>query len=213
MRRVTKAPQNAPDSGVAAALLRVVRSPEPASALRPLVMTLMPSRNRPTPPRTAIAVDMRAPPGCIDSQAIQSDRPALCLAGQCRTDRRQFLFLLRVHFGVGEIELLHRFHGRGGDDETGKPPVVSRHDEPGRVLRCSAANGFLVCTHVVVPELSFVHVRTRELPVLLRCVEPPQEALFLLLARQVQEELEDDDPLPREVMLEVGDIGESLVPD
>src|SRR5262249_10158344 len=57
---VTKAPQNAPDSGVAAALRSVARSPEPANALRPLVMTLMPSRNRPTPPRTEIVVDMRA---------------------------------------------------------------------------------------------------------------------------------------------------------
>src|SRR5215831_792000 len=56
---VTKAPQNAPDSGVAATLLNVVRSPDPANALRPSVMTLMPSRNRPTPPRTEIIVDMR----------------------------------------------------------------------------------------------------------------------------------------------------------
>jgi hypothetical protein len=60
---VTKAPQNALDSGVAAAVLSVVRSPGPASALRPLVMTLMPSRNRPTPPRTEIVVDMRPLPG------------------------------------------------------------------------------------------------------------------------------------------------------
>src|SRR5262249_34524639 len=58
---VMKAPQNALDNGVAAALLSVVRSPEPANALRPLVMTLMPSRNRPTPPRIAIVVDIRAP--------------------------------------------------------------------------------------------------------------------------------------------------------
>jgi hypothetical protein len=52
------APQNAPDSGVAAALPSTVRSPEPASALRPVVMTVMPSKNRPTPPRIEIAVDM-----------------------------------------------------------------------------------------------------------------------------------------------------------
>src|SRR5262245_39944088 len=56
---VMKAPQNVLDNGVAAALLSVVRSPEPANALRPLVMTLMPSRNRPTPPRIAIVVDIR----------------------------------------------------------------------------------------------------------------------------------------------------------
>src|SRR5262245_4874856 len=57
---VTKAPQNAPDNGVAATLLSVERSCEPANALRPVVMTLMPSRNSPTPPRTEIVVDIRA---------------------------------------------------------------------------------------------------------------------------------------------------------
>ena len=55
---VTTAPQNAPESGVAAALLSTVRSEEPASALSPSVMTVMPSRNRPTPPRIEIVVDM-----------------------------------------------------------------------------------------------------------------------------------------------------------
>src|SRR5262245_21473396 len=71
---VTNAPQNAPDNGVAAALLSVARSPEPANALRPLVMTLMPSRNRPTPPRTEIVVDIRASSRCFDGQVIQSKR-------------------------------------------------------------------------------------------------------------------------------------------
>ena len=56
------APQTAPDSGVAAALPSTVRSAEPASALSPSVMTVMPSRNSPTPPRIAIAVAMRAVP-------------------------------------------------------------------------------------------------------------------------------------------------------
>src|SRR6516164_1563198 len=73
---VTKAPQNAPDNGVAAALLSVVRSPGPASALRPAVMTLMPSRNKPTPPRTEIVVDIRV---------LQVICAALCPAGQGRT--------------------------------------------------------------------------------------------------------------------------------
>src|SRR5215471_9458848 len=112
---VTKAPQNAPDNGVAAALLRILRSPEPARALRPPVMTLMPSRNKPTPPRTEIAVDMRSPPGCF---------ALLCLVGQCRTHCRQFLLLLRVDLWVCEIELLDRFHNRGRDYEPRKPPFV-----------------------------------------------------------------------------------------
>ena len=52
---VTKAPQNAPDNRVS-----VVRRPESASALRPLGHAEQ-GTNRPTPPRTEIVVDIRAP--------------------------------------------------------------------------------------------------------------------------------------------------------
>src|SRR5262249_549994 len=123
---VTKAPQKAPDNGVAAALPSVVRSRGPATALRPLVMTLLPSRNRPTPPRTEIIVDIRAPSRCL--------RPALRFAGQRSAQCRQLLLLRRVDLRVGEIELLHRFHNRGGDNKPCKPLVVGWHHEPGRVL-------------------------------------------------------------------------------
>src|SRR5215467_6730143 len=78
---VTNAPQNAPDSGVAAALLSVVRSPEPANALRPSVMTLMPSRNRPTPPRIEIVIDMR---DAYSTAAMRSSSTAAFL-GSCWT--------------------------------------------------------------------------------------------------------------------------------
>ena len=60
-RSVTRAPQKEPRNGVAAALPSTVRSPEPASDFRPSVMTVMPSRKRPTPPSTEIAVDIMAP--------------------------------------------------------------------------------------------------------------------------------------------------------
>src|SRR5262249_52858300 len=62
-KSVTSAPQKEPRSGVAAALLRAVRSAEPANAFRPSVITIMPRRKRPTPPSTEIAVVMRAPRG------------------------------------------------------------------------------------------------------------------------------------------------------
>src|SRR5215831_13067810 len=65
-RSVTTAPQKEPRSGVAAALPSTVRSAEPANAFKPVVITVMPSRKRPTPPRTAIAVDMRAPEVNVD---------------------------------------------------------------------------------------------------------------------------------------------------
>src|SRR6516225_6100914 len=82
---VTKAPQNAPDDGVAAALLSVVRSPGPANALRPLVMTSMPSRNRPTPPRTEIVVDIRVPSRCSDSQDVQCKRSCTVMSAPSET--------------------------------------------------------------------------------------------------------------------------------
>ena len=59
--RVMIPPQKAPESGVAAALPSTVRKEDPASAFNPSVMTVMPSRNSPTPPRIAIAVDMDGP--------------------------------------------------------------------------------------------------------------------------------------------------------
>jgi hypothetical protein len=51
-------PQKAPRKGVSAALLSAVRSPEPASPFNPAVITVMPSRNRPTPPMIEIVVDI-----------------------------------------------------------------------------------------------------------------------------------------------------------
>ena len=67
---VMKALQNVLDNGVFVVLLSVARSREPAKALRPLVMTLMPSRNRPMPPRTEIVVVDIDPSTCFDTQAI-----------------------------------------------------------------------------------------------------------------------------------------------
>src|SRR5262249_22707085 len=58
---VATAPHQAPRSGVAAALSSTVRSAEPASPFRPPVMTVMPSKNRPTPPRIEIVIDMARP--------------------------------------------------------------------------------------------------------------------------------------------------------
>src|SRR5262249_61924629 len=67
--------------------------------------------------------------------------------------------------------------------------------------------------HVVAPEASLADVGRGELPVLPRLVEALHEASLLLLARDVQKEFKDDRPLPREVVLEVRDVGEPLIPD
>src|SRR5215467_10321451 len=103
-------------------------------------------------------------------------------------------------------------NNRGGNDKPCKPLVVGWHHEPRRMLRCCRANSFFVCVHVVTPKLTFVHVRSRELPVLLGSIEPLHKALLLFLARDLQKELEDNNSLTGEVVLEVCDIGEPLVP-
>ena len=84
----------------------------------------------------------------------------LCLALEYRAHFRQSLSLLRVDLWICEVELLHRFHNRGGDNKPRKPLVIGGHYEPRGVLGCRGANRFLVCTHVVAPELTFVHIRS-----------------------------------------------------
>src|SRR5262249_24388482 len=75
--RVMTAPQKAPESGVAAALPRAMRRADPASILRPSLMTSIPSRNSPTPPRMAIAVDM------VELVGVMADRMPLYHRSQC----------------------------------------------------------------------------------------------------------------------------------
>src|SRR5262249_31480530 len=83
---------------------------------------------------------------------------------------------------------------------------------PGRLLRCGGANRFFVDAHVVIPELTFAHVRRRELPIFFWGIEALEKALLLLLARHIQKELEYNDSLASEILLEVCDIGEPFVP-
>src|SRR3984957_8647990 len=183
------APQKAPDSGVAAALPSTVRSAEPASAFSPSVMTVMPSRNSPIPPRTAIVVGMR-----VSSRLLF--RLELSAGGG------EVLFLLCRDLRIFEIKLLDRLDDRRGDDKGGETLVDRGHNEPRRVFRRLHLNRLLIGVHVVVPVAPFAHVGVREFPLLVPLVPALHEALLLLLAGQVEVELEDHHALPREVVLE-----------
>src|SRR5262249_60902882 len=113
----------------------------------------------------------------------------------------------------GHIELSDRHHHRRRDDEPCEPFIVGGYHEPRCVLRCGSPDRFLERVHVVVPKLALVYIGGREFPMLLRLVEARHEALFLLLVRQMQEEFEDGRPLASEILLEMSDVGQSLVPD
>src|SRR6516162_3799751 len=127
--------------------------------------------------------------------------------------RDKLLLLCRIDLRVAQVEILDRFHDRGGDYEPGEPLVVRGHDEPGCSRRRGGADCFLEGVHIVAPEASLADVGGRELPVLLRPLQALHEAPLLLRARDVQKELEDDRPLPGEVILEMRDVGEPLIPD
>src|SRR5271168_5123679 len=99
---VTIAPQKTPDSGVAAALPSTVRRAEPASAFSPSVMTDMPSRNRPTPPRTEIAVAMFTPSRLLFRLKLGSSSGKV-------------LLLIGRDLRIFEVELLYRLNDRRGD--------------------------------------------------------------------------------------------------
>ena len=71
------APQIVPRMGVAAAFASTPRRAEPASAFRPSVITAMPKRKRPTPPRMEIIVAKTYPPTghhCINVPIVRNHR-------------------------------------------------------------------------------------------------------------------------------------------
>src|SRR5262245_10605409 len=140
-------------------------------------------------------------------------RAALWLTNERLTCNHKFFLLYSIDLRVSESEVLQRFYNSRRDDEPCEPLVVGRHHVPWRMLRRSCPDRFLKCLHVVIPVVTLLNIGTRELPIFLRRVEAFHEALFLLLARHVQEELEDDRALPGEIILEIGDIGETLIPD
>src|SRR5436190_1691103 len=86
-----------------------------------------------------------------------------------------------------------RYDGSHRADDPREPFVVGGHDVPRRVLRCRVADRVLVGAHVVAPVRALLRVVRGELPVLLRLLEPLEEAALLLALRDVQEELPDDD--------------------
>jgi len=112
---------------------------------------------------------------------------------------------------VLEVEPFHAVDDRAGDHHPREPLGVGRHDVP-RCVRCrGAADRVLVGRLVGVPVCALADVVGLELPVLLRLVQPLQEALLLLVARQVQEELEDQVAVPRKVPLDARDVLAALL--
>ena len=82
------------------------------------------------------------------------------------------------------------------------------------------ASGVLVCRimssiggHVFVPELALGNVVHGKFPALGRLLDAVEEALALLVPRDVEKEFQDQRAVAREMPLEGADVLEALLPD
>ena len=90
--------------------------------------------------------------------------------------------------------------------------MVGRDDVPRRMLCGSSANRLFVRRLIVVPALPFLEILGVEFPILFGLFEPLEKPLFLFLFRDVQEELPDEHAVSREILLDVADVLESMLP-
>src|SRR5260370_33509052 len=112
---------------------------------------------------------------------------ALILLGeQGMADGFQLFLLGFVHYWEGKMEIVERLDNRGGHDQPRKPLVVARNDEPRRVLLRGILYHPLASSLAFLPEASFVGIRHQKLPASLRVLEPPQEAVLMLLLRHIK---------------------------
>src|SRR5215510_15781474 len=71
----------------------------------------------------------------------------------------------------------------------------------------------LISCHVVVPVLALLDVTGRKLPVFFRLLDPFEKPFFLLLLRDVEKELANDNAITGKISLEVPDVLEALLPN
>jgi hypothetical protein len=105
------------------------------------------------------------------------------------------------------------FRQRLGHRQIAEPLVVGGHDEPRGVLGGASAEGGLVGVGVGAPQLALVPVARRQFPELLRRLLAGEQALFLLVLRDVQVELHHDHAGVVQQLLEGVDVGVALLPD
>jgi hypothetical protein len=114
---------------------------------------------------------------------------------------------------VAEFEGLEGVDQDAGDDDVAVPLLVRGNDKPGGVLATGGGEDVLISGSILWPELALAEVGGIEFPVLVGVVETGLEAASLLVAGDVEEELEDDDVVIDEEVLELVDVVEALADD
>src|SRR4051794_2088999 len=115
--------------------------------------------------------------------------------------------------GIPRVHRLERLDDDAADRPVAEPLAVGRNDVPRRVLGRRACDRLLVGAHVLVPALALGEVAAAKLPALLRVFEALAQALGLLVARDVQEQLHDARAGVVDERLEVVDVPVAAAPD
>jgi hypothetical protein len=116
-------------------------------------------------------------------------------------------------FGILELEALHEVDDDRRDGDVTVPLVVAGDDEPGGVLAAGGGEEVVVGVHVAGPELALVDVGVGELPVFFLVVDAGLEAAGLLVPRDMEVELKDEDVVVGEKAFEFVDVFETPVRD
>src|ERR1700733_6080730 len=119
----------------------------------------------------------------------------------------------RVGSRVPRVDRVERCHQDRGGGQAAEPLVIGRHDTPRRPPRAGLAQHGLEGRLVVLPVAPLPDVAGGELPVLLRAVDALEKPLGLLPLGQVQQDLDDTDPVVDQVALPVTDLPVAAGPD
>src|SRR6201999_2237406 len=132
---------------------------------------------------------------------------------ECLTRRLKLLERLAFDLRIIELEILYRLDDGRGDDDPREPLVVRGHHVPRRIVAAGFADHVLIGLHVFRPELALGDVAHGKLPALVGFFDALEEAFSLLVPRDIQEELEDERAVAREMLLEGADVVEAMLPD
>ena len=88
-----------------------------------------------------------------------------------------------------------------GNDQPGILLIVGWYYIPRRVMGAGGVQAGLISLHVVPPIFPLVNVREAELPVLVRLINTLEEALPLLVFREMEEDLYDPGSIAVEMFL------------
>src|SRR3954451_11847285 len=157
--------------------------------------------------------DERACASRLSSLSLPAFRPVLAFALQGLAHGLELLERRRIDARELQIEAFERGDDGRADHDAGEPFVIGRHDMPRRRWRRGVPDDVLIDRLIALPARALGNVAHRELPVFRRLLQPGQEALALLLFGDVEEELQDDCAVAREIALEGGDVLEALLPD